>query len=542
MNSVFKFICYCTILNLCISCAQIRPLTGGIKDTVAPKAINFYPKNFSTNFVSKEIRIEFDEIISSNKKNKPLLNPSILKEPEIFIINKKNLIIKLNDTLKPNTTYNIPLHEVIADNNENNYIRNLSYIFSTGSNIDTCNIKGHVYNAFDHKPMFNVLVGLYQKDVKDSVVYKSKAVYHTFTNIDGTFTFNYLPNKKFKIVAFNDVNNNFLYDGFEEAIAFSNNYIIPKDTLYKLYVFKEQELKNYIKQKTLIEYGKALIVFNKSQTSFSQLKSKNISSYYFNINKDSLTLFYENEFDTLKCIINYNKQNSDTVILPIPSKHAFKNLVSNKQLKFKFEKLPPNLLPYFEKPTFILNTEIKNDQINTNNILVYEKTNSIKKPIEFKIAIDTLIRSKVIFKNTFKEDTEYEILFLKQALLNKTNNRSNDSIAFKFKTSTKDDYATFILDLTNYSKTNKLIVQLLNNDQVKFFKNEQVEINSTKKIIFKNIDSNNYTIKIFEDFNNNLKIDTGNYLNREQPERTHIFNTEIKLISGWEINHALKLE
>ena len=45
------------------SCAKRGTITGGVKDTIAPKITNSFPENYSTNFNGKEIKISFNELI-----------------------------------------------------------------------------------------------------------------------------------------------------------------------------------------------------------------------------------------------------------------------------------------------------------------------------------------------------------------------------------------------------------------------------------------------------------------------------------------------
>ena len=46
-----------------ISCAKRGSITGGDKDTIAPVLKASFPKNFSTNFNGKEIKLIFDEYV-----------------------------------------------------------------------------------------------------------------------------------------------------------------------------------------------------------------------------------------------------------------------------------------------------------------------------------------------------------------------------------------------------------------------------------------------------------------------------------------------
>ena len=76
-----------------IGCAKRGTITGGLKDTIAPKMVNSLPKNFSTNFTGKEIKISFDEYIKLKDINKQLIiSPPMKRQPEILPYNASKVI------------------------------------------------------------------------------------------------------------------------------------------------------------------------------------------------------------------------------------------------------------------------------------------------------------------------------------------------------------------------------------------------------------------------------------------------------------------
>ena len=76
-----------------ICCAKRGTITGGLKDTIAPKMVNSLPKNFSTNFTGKEIKISFDEYIKLKEINKQLIiSPPMKRQPEILPYNASKVL------------------------------------------------------------------------------------------------------------------------------------------------------------------------------------------------------------------------------------------------------------------------------------------------------------------------------------------------------------------------------------------------------------------------------------------------------------------
>ena len=85
------------------SCAQQAPLTGGDKDTVPPKIIEFKtnPRNLSTNFQSNTVKVEFNEYIKLKNTSKNFfVNPPI-QNIDVKAANK-TVLISINENRTKN--------------------------------------------------------------------------------------------------------------------------------------------------------------------------------------------------------------------------------------------------------------------------------------------------------------------------------------------------------------------------------------------------------------------------------------------------------
>ena len=94
-------------LLLLTNCAKRGTITGGPKDSIAPKIVSSSPDNFNTNFKGKDIKINFDELIKVKDISKQLIiSPPMKKQPIIVPQGSasKFISIKILDTLKENTT------------------------------------------------------------------------------------------------------------------------------------------------------------------------------------------------------------------------------------------------------------------------------------------------------------------------------------------------------------------------------------------------------------------------------------------------------
>ena len=120
-----------------VSCARMGNPDGGWYDDDPPKVVGCSPADQSVNVTSKKITILFDEYIKlEDATNKVIVSPPQLEVPEMKAAGKK-IIVELQDSLKPNTTYTIDFSDAISDNNEGNPMGSFTYSFSTGEQIDT---------------------------------------------------------------------------------------------------------------------------------------------------------------------------------------------------------------------------------------------------------------------------------------------------------------------------------------------------------------------------------------------------------------------
>ena len=149
------------VIFFLFSCANIIAPTGGSKDINPPLLLETIPNNKTKNFDRLDISFVFDELIQFNDKNNVFFSP-YFKDALKLEINKNKLIVSFEIELTANTTYYMNLDEVIKDVNEGNVVKDLDYLFSTGSTIDTLTISGFVTDAKTSKPIEGVWVGLYK--------------------------------------------------------------------------------------------------------------------------------------------------------------------------------------------------------------------------------------------------------------------------------------------------------------------------------------------------------------------------------------------
>ncbi len=227
-------------------CAQIGMPTGGAKDTVSPKLIKATPVFGSVNVKSNKITLAFNEYIDVQEVQKNLIiSPFQNKNPTI-ISDLKSITIKFKDTLLPNTTYTLNFGDAIKDVNEGNIYKNLTYVFSTGSKLDSLSITGKIILAETGGVDSTLMVMLYSNAV-DSTVTKKKPNYIAKVNGDGSFEFINLPASTFKIYALKDGDGSKTYNAKSENFAFldtSINAANKEPVILYAYTEEKEKLNN----------------------------------------------------------------------------------------------------------------------------------------------------------------------------------------------------------------------------------------------------------------------------------------------------------
>ncbi len=212
----------CYLLAMANSgCGQIGFPTGGTKDSIPPRLVNASPALQSTNVTGNKITLTFNEYVEiKDVQNNVLISPLPKKAPNVDY-KLKTVTVKLRDTLMPNTTYSINFGSAIVDVNEGNPLKDFTYVFSTGSNIDSLMLTGKILIAETGKTDSTLTAMLY-RNADDSAVQKRKPDYMAKLRGDGSFLFVNLPPGNFKVYALKDGDGGKTYNSKKELFAFAD--------------------------------------------------------------------------------------------------------------------------------------------------------------------------------------------------------------------------------------------------------------------------------------------------------------------------------
>lgn len=532
LKNKLKYISIIILLITIVSCAKRGSITGGLKDTIPPALRTSFPKNFSSNFNEKQIKLEFDEIVILKGISKQLvISPPMKYEPLIIPTTaSKYITIKIKDTLKPNTTYSFNFGQSITDNNEGNPLNQFKYVFSTGSYIDSLALGGKVKYAFEKEAEPFISIMLYEANdtFNDSIIYKESPRYITNT-LDSlkTFRLENLKEGKYFMVALKDLNKNNKFDPKTEKIGFIKDFItIPNDTVFEIELFQENiPFKAF---KPTQETANRLLMGYEGDLSKAKVKPqislKNNNEILASIvtkmpKKDSLQIWYKPiKTDSLKVAISHNQYEKEfSLKIRSPKKDSLSinaiNPVSFKDV-FAIESSTP-LVQFDETKIKLIDGDSTAIKFTKN----YDEFNQ-------KLYLD------------FKKEPakKYNFTILPGALTD-FYEHTNDTLSYQISTKELEQYGNLKVKLENI-KSFPVILELLKSSG-EVVTSEYLEKDTT--IDFKLLDPAKFTLRAIYDTNKNNQYDPGSYLEKKYAEEVIYFSGEIDVRSNWDVEQTFDL-
>ena len=584
----FRFVGRCMLLAtvaaaIAIGCANRGGgPQGGPKDETPPRVISSKPDNGAVNHHKPNVEIVFDEIVVLNNAfEKVVVSPPQNQAAEVKAIERK-VKVAFQDSLQPNTTYTIDFSDAIVDNNEGNKLVDYSFSFSTGDVIDTLMMSGILIDAYTLNPVSNAIIGIHS-DVSDTAFTTKKFDRISKSNPDGLFRVKNIKQDTYRIFALNDLSGDFLFDQSDEAIAFLDTTFVPtaenfttNDTLWKdsvtidtvkvnmrttykpdsivLKFFKEKTQRQYfIRAERKLPY-KFSLMFNAPLDTLPLIQpinfewSDNVLTQK-SLQGDTLTYWLKDSLmmrtDTLAFVLHYPKTDlqgqlvneSDTLELPVrrDRKPAVTTSKRKKDEKppMEFIELRSNLTNSFDVYKAIQINFVEPVRLQSDTMLVLEQqVDTLWNALSIKL--DSVDEFGMAYKiaHEWKEDATYRLNIDSAAFVAPLSNLHTNKFAYTFKVKTKEDYATLIIDLENF--TGKEMLQLL--DATEKVLREKKADESTVK--FEYLNPGVCYLRLYIDENGDEEWTTGDYKTHRQPEAMYYFPKKIELRAYWDVEEA----
>lgn len=561
------------------SCANTTtPPSGGPKDTIPPVIVKLYPPDGATMVpVHKtQLSFTFDEYVVVKERQNIFLSPPQAKAP-LYKIKGKSVVISFDEDLDSNRTYTLDLTNAIADNNEGNMFPGLTLAFSTGAVLDSMMLTGSVYDCNTLMPVKGATVMLYKYQgdstvvndtltvPSDSAVFLKRPDAAARTDDWGFFCVRNIEDTLYRMYAILEESPNNIYDPDNDRVAFIDSLVRPvtvvddslpevikylmTDTLaclarkseYEMNLFKETPSKQMIVNSERIGERTAYITFMAPYAEVDSIWIRDVPSdrliTQFNLERDSLEIWVNDpseQPDTLFLNVSYMK--TDTLGQLSPFIEEVKLTKPRKTAAAKSTRRDIKK----EDTTTVFTITAEPETVEQYGFLIefkYPLVESAFDSLEFRylnprqqeatgkytVEQDSLNLRKYVVRPVEKLMPGYEY-FLKVPARKfmDINGFYNDSSEVKVMLPNDDKLSSLSLVLSNVK--NKYIVDLLTEKRDKVVRSFIIENDCT--LLFPYITAGRYCIRITEDLNRNGLVDTGNILERKQPEKVKFYRLD----------------
>ncbi|MBP5356322.1 MAG: Ig-like domain-containing protein [Prevotella sp.] len=593
------YILLTVVICLLSSCAKMGQPDGGWYDETPPRILGASPSDKATEVTDHKMYIYFNEFIKlSDATQKVVVSPPQMEAPDIKDAGKR-IIIDLKDSLKANTTYTIDFSDAISDNNEGNPLGNYTYSFSTGTEIDTMEVSGYVYEAENLEPIKGILVGLYD-NLADSVFRKEPFQRVSRTDSRGRFVIKGIKPGNFRVYALMDADGNYLYNQKSEKIAFSRDIIVPsckpdirQDTIWRdslhidnilrvpythffpddivLRAFTEEQTDRFLLKSERKEPNRFTLTFSHGDADLPIIRgldfeAENAFVVESSEKNDSITYWLRDTLlvnqDTLQMEVQYHATDSagllymKTDTLSLLSKESYAKRLKQKEKEYadwkkKQEKAEKRGDPFQKEmpvPPLNIGMNFAGDiDPDKNPVLTFETPLEVAdtSKIHLYSKHDTLwYRSPFLLREKVNVPRTYEVI-----------GEWRPDIEY----SLEIDSAAFVDIYGSVSNTAKKGFKVKSNDAYGTIfmtldgmrgKRVVAQLLSSTDVVMKEVrtqtgnaeffyvNPNTYYLRIFVDENDNGKWDTGNYDEGRQAEAVYYYPSKIECKERWDITES----
>lgn len=580
MEKTFKFIVCLLIAGVLYSCASMGRPEGGPRDYLPPICMGSNPEQGARNFDKNKIEITFDEYVQLKDPSELVVFSPVQKNMPSVRAQGKKVVVEYKDTMLENVTYSIDFANSIQDYNEGNPIDGFTFAFSTGDSIDSLQIAGILLNSRDLEPMQKMIVGVHS-NLDDSAFSKIPLLRVARTNDLGQFRIRNLKPGKYHLFAINDVDRDYKFANPNEDIAFYSDVIVPtseqvavKDTIldarHNIDTIVDAMRSKYYPNDIL------LTMFNEDRKAQYLVNSERIDStklfIQFAAKADTLPklriLDYDNDNDW--CVISRSLTNdtltywlTDTNLIKRDSirveasflrSDSLQNLVmgtdtllfKTKRVKIKKKKKKHEEDSIPKEIIYMGFGALSGTSQDINKPFLFKSQTPIKsidpKGVRLEMQVDTLWDTipnvKLVLEDTlsqmiYKIEHKWEPgakyrLTVDSAAVTDIYGLFNKKVEMNLSVKMLEDYSDlfFVVNTKEHA-----FVELLGSDD---------KIKHTEKVVdgvaeFHFLYPGTYYARLVMDSNNNGKYDTGNYLEKRQPEDVYYYNKRLNVKKNWEI-------
>lgn len=538
---------------LLAGCAKIATPVGGPKDMEPPVIGKEVPANQSVNFSGQKIAITMNEFFTlNNPTENVMVSPPFKNQPD-YLVKGKTLIIKIKDTLRENTTYNMVFSNCIQDFTEGNKLNLYHYSFSTGNAIDSCMLKGTLSNAKSLEKGEDYVVMLYRQDI-DSLPMTTTPDYVTKSMTDGSFTFQNIAPGAYKVFALKDINSNYLYDLPNESIAYADKmyeaYPEPRkdstgrpiDTAFTpeaitLYAFEVADSCPKLMRYENPEAGIYKFPYTKSVTTFEAQSHTGNNDYFqsWNPTQDTVTWYFKSlNFDSLSYLLTADGHTDTVFLKPYKAKsNSGGRAGGNAQQTVKKLRVTFQNEGHFYKP-LTLSFSYPILPTDTFEAMLISKTDTEA----VRIAVPDTFTTKLAIPLKMESKKSYQLI-IPDSVFRGYNGLTNDTLKSSFTCKSEKDYGNIIMSYSLSEEIDYPVIAQLWSDKAMV---AESAFRADTTITYEHLDPGAYQVKIIHDLNGNGHWDTGDYRRKMQPEAITTYPSAINVRAYWDVEEEFKID
>lgn len=515
-----------SLVSLLFGCASVQNITGGEQDTTPPKLIAATPPDRSTRFDAPAILLEFDERVQLDRvRDRMLISPPLTIAPDVRLAGPRGVEIKLNAPLEPATTYTFNLGDCVKDLTEGNTAPGLSYVVSTGDELDSAWFAGTVSNAFSGQPEKEMMVGLYAPD--DTAAFRrDRPAYMTRTDASGRFMISNLPFGRFSVFALRDKNANYRYDLPNEEIAFQDSTIsiTSEDTVHRSYPlrsFLPASARQLVRSYSVSADGALELVMARSVDSITLRDVARTGGELrwtseFNATRDSLLMWP-----------------SDTTLLG----EGMYEVIADQQVLDTLRYRPTRKMAYHTGLSADLVEEDDRISIRLRSSRPVAAVDSARidlqrdsSAVPFLLEPDGERSLRIRFEAN--SGSSYRLLVLPKAVRDMIGG-TNDTLRAVLGVADEKSFGSLRVKLSGLDTDDRYLLQVLDGQQR--IQQEMIVSAASPTATWQRLSPGPRTLRLVHDRNGNGHWDTGEWSTLDQPERTWYHPEQVNIRASWDV-------
>ena len=492
----------------------------------------------------------------------------------------------------------------VRDNNEGNPLYSMRDVFSTGPTIDSMIFSGYTADSYKADSVSKSFIWFFPADSVenvaeyDSTIFKYKPAVIARAENNGIFIAQNLKPIPYRVYAVQDKNDNQMYEPGSDQVGFLEKsynpaempdfamwydsirqYVTAEPQLY-LRMFTDKAFRRQLLSQTERPLQhKAMLYFGAAHPRIERIRFDSIPEDRVivdpqTVGRDTIALWFNMPSsalpDTIKGEITYFKHDTVNVLQEVtePLKLSWR-LIETKEQEKEREKLERDrrkaeaageewVEPKKENP-FAYKLPLTGEINPENNLTVdfdYPLTrldsaamlltltrsdNSIE-DVPVRFVRDTGLLRRWHIEAPWTSGGQYTLTIPKGAITDVAG-FSNDSIVRKYTVLDPEKFATVKIHVKGKDDKAKYILQLLDGSNA--LKQEKRDV-TTGDWQFNYVPAGEIKFRIIEDMNGNGKWDTGNVVERLQPERAEIYANDegedtFATKTNWEVEFSIDM-